>query len=71
MSPKDKHHRIPKQTMRLEKVAQSEQVIVKVSAKQHRSWHNLFGAKTPEGICEVINSQWGDPRYEFVAVKRK
>lgn len=71
MTTKDKHHRIPKQTMRIEKIPQSEQVIVKVNARQHQSWHNLFGSRSPEKICRDINELWGDPRYEFVAIKKR
>lgn len=62
----DKHHRIPRSLA----VEGEPNVIVRVSAKKHRSWHNLFANMTPEQICAEINAKWGDFRYVFEA-KRK
>ena len=44
--------------------------ISRVDAKQHESWHNLFGNAEPRVIADIINRTWIDPDFEFICQRK-
>ena len=45
--------------------------LIEVPVVLHRSWHRLFGTKTPEQIASVINKTWLDADWELIARRRE
>jgi hypothetical protein len=36
----------------------------------HAHWHAIFGNKTPEKICRIINAVFLDPSFHFICERR-
>jgi hypothetical protein len=45
--------------------------ISRLPPKKHTAWHILFSNLPAEKIAEEINRLYGDPDYEFIAIRKE
>lgn len=62
------HHRVPKIRNGSGKISSGN--MIEVDVLLHRSYHHLFGTKTPEQVAAILTKTWIDQDYELIARRK-
>ena len=60
-----RHHRKPRSIGG----TNSDNNIILLERDEHEAWHLLFGNKTAQEICNLINQKYLDPDYKFTCYR--